>query len=138
MIGPAPSRDHRFGAFPDGSRGDAPFRSGPRSTEQRPHRPDRRAVHPQPAVPQNWAEQDVHEHRTGRKIYRHPELGELDISYDVFEMPGEPGLSIATYTAEEGTPTADKLALLASWAAADELDSKHRASRAHRRADDIR
>lgn len=85
----------------------------------------------------NWAEQDVHEHRTGRKIYRHPELGELDISYDVFEMPGEPGLSIATYTAEEGTPTADKLALLASWAAAEEIGSKHRAPRAHRRADDI-
>jgi transcriptional regulator with XRE-family HTH domain len=90
-----------------------------------------------PQFRKNWAEQDVHEHRTGQKVYRHPEFGELDISYDVFEMPGEPGLSIATYTAEEGTPTADKLALLASWAAAEELGSKHRASRAHRRADDV-
>jgi transcriptional regulator with XRE-family HTH domain len=89
-----------------------------------------------PQFRKNWAEQDVHEHRTGRKVYRHPEFGELDISYDVFEMPGEPGLSIASYTAEEGTPTADKLALLASWAAAEELGSKHRASRTHRRADD--
>ncbi len=90
-----------------------------------------------PQFRKNWAEQDVHEHRTGRKVYRHPELGELDISYDVFEMPGEAGLSIATYTAEEGTPTADKLALLASWAAAEEIGSTHGASRAHRRADDI-
>jgi transcriptional regulator with XRE-family HTH domain len=90
-----------------------------------------------PQFRKNWAEQDVHEHRTGRKVYRHPEFGELDISYDVFEMPGEPGLSIATYTAEEGTPSADKLALLASWAEAEELGSKHRASRAHRRADDV-
>jgi transcriptional regulator with XRE-family HTH domain len=89
-----------------------------------------------PQFRSTWAEQDVHEHRTGRKVYRHPEFGELDISYDVFEMPGEPGLSIASYTAEEGTPTADKLALLASWAAAEELGSKHRASRTHRRADD--
>jgi transcriptional regulator with XRE-family HTH domain len=60
-----------------------------------------------PQFRKNWAEQDVHEHRTGRKVYRHPELGELDITFDVFDMPGEPGLSIATYTAEEGTPTAD-------------------------------
>jgi hypothetical protein len=77
-----------------------------------------------PQFRKNWAEQDVHEHRTGRKICRHPELGELDITYDVFDMPGEPGLSIATYTAEEGTPTADKLALLASWATAEELDAR--------------
>jgi transcriptional regulator with XRE-family HTH domain len=90
-----------------------------------------------PQFRKTWAEQDVHEHRTGRKVFRHPELGELDISYDVFEMPGEPGLSIATYTAEEGTPTADKLALLASWAATEEIGSTHGASRAHRRADDI-
>jgi transcriptional regulator with XRE-family HTH domain len=90
-----------------------------------------------PQFRKNWAEQDVHEHRTGRKIYRHPELGEIDISYDVLEMPGEPGLSIATYSAEEGTPSADRLALLASWAAADEMGSKHRAPRAHRRADDV-
>ena len=70
-----------------------------------------------PQFRKDWAEQDVHEHRTGRKIYRHPELGELEITYDVFEMPGEPGLSIATYTAEEGTETADKFTLLSTWAA---------------------
>jgi hypothetical protein len=55
----------------------------------------------------------------------------------VFEMPGEPGLSIATYSAEEGTPSAEKLALLASWAAAEELGSKQRAARARRRTDDV-
>ena len=70
----------------------------------------------------------------GRKVFRHREVGELDISYDVFEMPGEPGLSIASYTAEEGTPSADKLGMLASWAAAEELGSKHRAPDAHRRS----
>jgi hypothetical protein len=90
-----------------------------------------------PQFRENWAEQDVHEHRTGRKIYRHPALGEIDITYDVLEMPGEPGLSIVTYSAEEGTPAAEKLALLASWAAADELDSDLRTPDAHpRRADD--
>lgn len=73
-----------------------------------------------PQFRKHWADQHVHEHRTGTKTYRHPLVGELEISYDVFEMPGEPGLFIGTYTAEEGTPSSDKLALLASLAAADE------------------
>ena len=71
----------------------------------------------------HWADRHVHEHRTGTKTYRHPLVGELDINYDVFEMAGEPGLFIGTYTAENGTASADKLALLASLAAADELSS---------------
>jgi transcriptional regulator with XRE-family HTH domain len=79
----------------------------------------------------DWAEQDVHEHRTGQKIYRHPEVGELHITFDVFELPGEPGLSIATYSAEEGTPTAEKFALLASWAATQEFGNRHRPDITH-------
>ncbi|GAA2044488.1 helix-turn-helix transcriptional regulator [Agromyces tropicus] len=72
----------------------------------------------------DWADRDVHEHRTGTKVYRHPDVGEIELDYDVFELPGEPGLSIGTYTAASGTPSADKLILLASSAAtvhADEL-----------------
>jgi hypothetical protein len=64
----------------------------------------------------DWAARDVHEHRTGIKVYRHPEVGDLQLTYDVFDMPGEPGLSICTYTAEAGSPTADRLTVLASWA----------------------
>jgi transcriptional regulator with XRE-family HTH domain len=74
-----------------------------------------------PQFRQDWAEQDVHEHRTGQKIYRHPEVGEMDITFDVFELPGEPGLAICTYSVEEGTPSADKFALLASWAVTQEF-----------------
>ncbi|GAB92875.1 helix-turn-helix transcriptional regulator [Gordonia rhizosphera] len=70
-----------------------------------------------------WAEQDVHEHRTGRKRYRHPEVGDLDVTYDVLELPGEHGLSITTYSAEEGSETAEKFVLLASWAAARDLEA---------------
>jgi MmyB-like transcription regulator ligand binding domain/Helix-turn-helix domain len=72
-----------------------------------------------PQFRRDWADQDVHEHRTGTKVYRHPEVGELELTYDVFAMPGEPGLSITTYTAEESSPSSDKLALLATWAATD-------------------
>jgi len=70
-----------------------------------------------PRFRRDWADQDVHEHRTGTKVYRHPAVGEVQVTYDVFAMPGEPGLSITTYTAEEGSETADKLALLSTWAA---------------------
>jgi transcriptional regulator with XRE-family HTH domain len=66
---------------------------------------------------QDWADQGVHEHRTGTKVYRHPDVGDLELTYDVFEMPGEPGLSLGTYTATPETASAEKLALLASAAA---------------------
>ena len=61
----------------------------------------------------DWADQDVHAHRTGRKVNRHPEVGEIEVTFDVFELPGEPGLSICTYSVEEGSAAADKFALLA-------------------------
>ncbi|UKA55232.1 helix-turn-helix transcriptional regulator [Arthrobacter sp. FW305-BF8] len=76
-----------------------------------------------PQFRKDWADQDVHEHRTGRKVYGHPEVGDLDLTYDVFEMPGEPGLFIGTYTADEGSESADKIILLASWAATQEFDA---------------
>jgi MmyB-like transcription regulator ligand binding domain/Helix-turn-helix domain len=80
----------------------------------------------------DWAEQDVHEHRTGRKVYRHPEIGEIDVTFDAFDLPGEPGLTICTYSVEEGSPSADKFALLASWAATQEFGSRHRTTEATR------
>ncbi|MFE3249823.1 helix-turn-helix transcriptional regulator [Streptomyces sp. NPDC059209] len=78
-----------------------------------------------PRFRQDWADQDVHEHRTGRKTYRHPEVGNLDVSYDVLEMPGEPGISITTYSAEDGSPMAEKFPMLARWAAARSPASGH-------------
>ncbi len=35
------------------------------------------------------------------------------------ELPADPGLTLTVYTAEPGSPSAEKLALLASWAATD-------------------
>lgn len=65
----------------------------------------------------HWAARDVHEHRHGRKSFHHPEVGELEADYDVLDVPGEPGLSLTTYTAPDRTATAEKFAMLASWAA---------------------
>jgi len=79
-----------------------------------------------PQFRRDWADQDVHEHRTGKKVYRHPVVGEMDISYDVFELPGEPGLSITTYGVDDDTESADRMVLLGSWAATREASSAHR------------
>ena len=73
-----------------------------------------------PQFREDWADRNVHEHRTGQKVYRHPAVGEIEATYDVFELPGDTGLSITTYSAEEGSPTAEKFTLLATWAATRE------------------
>jgi len=69
---------------------------------------------------QRWASQDVRFHRSGAKRLRHPIVGQLDLNFESLEMPSEPGLYLNIYTAAAGTPTADALKLLASWAASQE------------------
>ncbi|MEV7602273.1 helix-turn-helix transcriptional regulator [Kitasatospora sp. NPDC089797] len=67
-----------------------------------------------------WASQDVRLQRSGRKRVRHPVVGRLDLDVESLDLPAEPGLYLTVYTAPAGTPTADGLALLASWAATQE------------------
>jgi transcriptional regulator with XRE-family HTH domain len=64
-----------------------------------------------------WASQDVKFHRSGRKRLRHPVVGQLDLDFESMELSSAPGLQLYVYTAAAGTPTADALTLLASWAA---------------------
>ncbi|GCD96184.1 helix-turn-helix transcriptional regulator [Embleya hyalina] len=66
---------------------------------------------------QRWASRDVRLRRSGRKRMRHPIVGRLDLDVESLELPADPGLHLNIYTAPAGTPTADNLALLASWAA---------------------
>jgi transcriptional regulator with XRE-family HTH domain len=72
-----------------------------------------------------WAAHDVQFHRTGFKRLRHPVVGNLDLTYEAMEFPSDPGLTLLVYTAEPSSPTADALALLASWAAT--VDREERA-----------
>ncbi len=78
-----------------------------------------------------WAAHDVRLHRTGLKHMRHPAVGELHLSYDVMELPADPGLSLIAFSAEPGSPDDDALRLLASWAAtrdsAEALAAPHQA-----------
>ncbi|OZF25715.1 transcriptional regulator [Rhodococcus sp. 14-2496-1d] len=69
----------------------------------------------------HWASQDVRFHRSGRKRLRHPVVGQLDLDFEAMELPSEPGLQLNIYTAAAGTPTADAIKMLASWAASQEL-----------------
>ncbi|WP_220729463.1 helix-turn-helix domain-containing protein [Streptomyces radicis] len=65
----------------------------------------------------DWAGHDVHEHRTGVKSFRHPEVGLIEVAFDVFAMPGESGLQIVTYSVPPESDSADAFALLADLAA---------------------
>lgn len=71
---------------------------------------------------QDWAAHHVHSHQTGTKSFRHPDVGVIEVDFDVFEMPGEPGLMIVTYGVEAGTPSAQAWSLLTSMAATHKAD----------------
>lgn len=64
-----------------------------------------------------WASHNVRFHRTGHKVLQHPVVGRLDMNFEAMEFPAHPGLTLLVYTAPAGSPTADALAMLASWAA---------------------
>lgn len=64
-----------------------------------------------------WAAHNVRIHTSGVKLFHHPMVGELDLPFESFPLPGDPGQSLLTYTAEPGSPSQDALSLLASWAA---------------------
>ena len=64
-----------------------------------------------------WAAHNVRFHRTGVKRLHHPEVGDLELSYEAMELSSDPGLTFLAYTAEPGSPSADGLKLLATWAA---------------------
>jgi transcriptional regulator with XRE-family HTH domain len=67
-----------------------------------------------------WAAHNVRFHRTGHKKLHHPVVGNLDLNFEAMEFPSHPGLTLLVYTAAVGSPAADSLQLLASWAATTE------------------
>ena len=64
-----------------------------------------------------WGTHDVRRHATGEKHFHHPVVGRLDLLYESADLPADPGWKLLIYTAEPATPTADALALLATWTA---------------------
>ena len=62
-----------------------------------------------------WARHDVRLHIEGIKRLRHPQVGELELEYNVLDLPADEDLDLTVYTAAPGTGSAEKLRLLASW-----------------------
>ncbi|WP_051165800.1 helix-turn-helix domain-containing protein [Amycolatopsis orientalis] len=49
-----------------------------------------------------WATHDVRNYRTGTQFFRHPVAGDLELEYNVLDLPADPGLSIVAYCAGPG------------------------------------
>lgn len=64
-----------------------------------------------------WGAHDVRTHGAGTKRFNHPVVGELTLAYEELAITADPGSVLMIYTAEPGSPSAERLRLLASWAA---------------------
>ncbi|MEV0536561.1 helix-turn-helix transcriptional regulator [Kitasatospora sp. NPDC050463] len=64
-----------------------------------------------------WADHQVKQKTHGVKLIHHPLAGELDFGYETLAVNGSADQLLVTYTAPPGSPTAQKLAMLASWTA---------------------
>ena len=72
-----------------------------------------------------WADHNVRTHGAGTKRFHHPVVGELTLAYEELAITAEPGLVLLVYTAEPGSPSAERLRLLASWAAPAQTPDLH-------------
>ncbi|MBA8989251.1 transcriptional regulator with XRE-family HTH domain [Curtobacterium pusillum] len=61
---------------------------------------------------QCWAAHEVMRHRTGLKRVHHPDVGDLDLTYETMELVTDPGLVFVVYSAEPGSPSDERLQLL--------------------------
>ncbi|MGW4033438.1 helix-turn-helix transcriptional regulator [Streptomyces sp. NPDC004838] len=64
-----------------------------------------------------WRRRDARGKNVAVKVLLHPEVGELALTFQAFDVRSAPGQQLITYHAQEGTRTADALRLLGSLAA---------------------
>ena len=69
---------------------------------------------------ERWARHNVRLHAAGIKTFVHPVVGELELTYESLDLTADSGLNMTIYTAPQGTPSEERLRLLASWAASAE------------------
>ena len=63
-----------------------------------------------------WARHDVRLHRTAVKRLHNPLVGDIELTGDALELPGD-GLTLITYTAAPDSRAQQQLDFLASWSA---------------------
>jgi hypothetical protein len=61
-----------------------------------------------------WAKHPVQNCMSGMKLMHHPEVGTLELNFEVLAQPDESGHRILMYTADEDSPAAAGLQLLAA------------------------
>ena len=64
-----------------------------------------------------WAAHIVRQHFTGTKRVRHPAVGDIELTYEVFDVSTDNDLRLIVYTTQPGSTSEDALKVLASWAA---------------------
>jgi transcriptional regulator with XRE-family HTH domain len=64
-----------------------------------------------------WGAHNVRTHGAGTKRFHHPVVGDVTLAFEELAVTAEPGHVVLVYTAEPGSDSAQKLRLLASWAA---------------------
>lgn len=75
-----------------------------------------------------WAAHNVRRHYAGTKVFHHPVVGELELAYEAMELAEDPGFTLTVYPAVPGSPSDERLRLLASWAATDRIQDLARAA----------
>jgi transcriptional regulator with XRE-family HTH domain len=66
-----------------------------------------------------WARQDVRHKSSGASVLRHPQVGELELSYEKLLIPGADAQTLVTYHAQPGSEAEERLRLLASLSTPD-------------------
>ena len=74
-----------------------------------------------------WGAHDVRTHGSGTKRFNHPVVGEVVLAYEELAITADPGQILMVYTAEPGSPSADRLKLLSSWAMSERVARSHEA-----------
>jgi hypothetical protein len=59
-------------------------------------------------------------HYRATKAMHHVIAGDLELTGEALQLPGDPDLTIVTYTFEPASPTEQALAFLASWSTREE------------------
>jgi transcriptional regulator with XRE-family HTH domain len=77
-----------------------------------------------------WAAHDVRLHRSATKLMHHPLFGDIQVSGEALAISADPDLTMIVYTAEPGSPSAEALSFLASWASSPDSATQTATDRA--------
>lgn len=77
-----------------------------------------------------WARHHVRFHRSATKTLHNPLVGDIELTGDALELPGE-GLTLIAYTAEPGSHAQEQLDFLTSWSTSGKRPAEPAPANAH-------